>query len=274
VRFYTQPTAQTRSSVVSVPLNTINDTLTWTKGTHTIGIGGNWRMIQNNTSNNTNSFNGATTNPSYLSSKGKPDPTTLGSSFPAVDPGFATSFDYAYATIIGLVAEQNSVANYSVTSPTSATLLADGAYISRHFKSNEFEYYVQDSWQVRPNLTLTFGLRHTILQTPYETKGQEIAPTVNTHEWYLQRGAAAAKGEVYEPDLFFTPVGKANGKPGYWAKQKLNIAPRVAIVYSPDQKTSVRAGFGMYFDHYGEALSNRFSTLGSFGLSSQFRRIP
>jgi hypothetical protein len=271
VRFYTQPTAQTRSSVVSVPLNTINDTLTWTKGTHTIGIGGNWRMIQNNTSNNTNSFNGATTNPSYLSSKGKPDPTTLGSSFPAVDPGFATSFDYAYATIIGLVAEQNSVANYSVTSPTSATLLADGAYISRHFKSNEFEYYVQDSWQVRPNLTLTFGLRHTILQTPYETKGQEIAPTVNTHEWYLQRGAAAAKGEVYEPDLFFTPVGKANGKPGYWAKQKLNIAPRVAIVYSPDQKTSVRAGFGMYFDHYGEALSNRFSTLGSFGLSSQFQ---
>lgn len=270
IRFYTQPTAQTRSSIVNVPLNTISDNLTWTKGQHTISLGGNWRMIQNNTSNNTNSFNGASTNPSYLSSRGKPDPTTLGSDYPAVASGFATSFNYAYATILGLVAEQTSVANYSVDSPTSASLLADGAFISRHFKSNEFEYYLQDSWRVQPNLTITFGIRHTILQTPYETKGQEIAPTVDTHEWYLQRGASAELGEVYEPDLYFTPVGKANGKPGYWPKQKLNLAPRVAVAYSPDSKTSIRGGFGLYFDHYGEALTNRFSTLGSFGLSSQF----
>jgi hypothetical protein len=271
VRFYTQPTAQTRSSIVNVPVNTIDDNLSWTKGNHTVAVGGNWRMVQNNTSNNTNSYSGANTNPSYLSAKGKPDPTTLGSGFLAVDPGYATSFDYAYATITGLVAEQDAVANYVVSSPTSADLQPDGSFIARHFKSNEFEYFVQDSWRVRPNLTLTFGLRHTILQTPYETKGQEIAPTVNTHEWYLARGEAAAKGQVYEPDLFFTPVGKANGKQAYWPKQKFNIAPRVSIVYAPDTKTSIRAGFGMYFDHYGEALTNRFSTLGSFGLSSQFQ---
>ena len=124
-----------------------------------------------------------------------------------------------------------------------------------------------------PNLTITFGLRHTILQTPYETKGQEIAPTVDTHEWYVQRGTAAAQGQVYEPDLFFTPVGKAN-KPGFWPKQKLNIAPRLAVVYAPDPKTSIRTGFGIYYDHYGEALTHRFSTLGSFGLSSQFKARP
>lgn len=270
VRFLQQPTAHTRSSIVSVPVNTIDDTLSWTKGTHSISAGGNWRMIQNNTSNDTSSFNGADTNPSYLSAKGEPDPTTLGTNFPAVAPGYGTSFDYAYATIIGDVAERNAVANYVVKSPTSASLLADGSFVARHFKANELEYFVQDSWRVRSNVTLTFGLRHTILQTPWETKGQEIAPTVDTHEWYLQRGAAAAQGEVYEPDLFFTPVGKANGKPGFWPKQKANLAPRVAVAYAPGSKTSIRAGFGLYFDHYGEALTSRFSTLGSFGLSSQF----
>ena len=268
VRFLQQPTSQARSSKVNVPVSTIDDTLSWTKGAHTIAAGGNWRMINNNTSNDTNSYNGASTNPSYLSSKNAPDPTTLG--LPAVAAGYGTSFDYAYATIIGAVAERDSVANYVVNGPTTATLLPDGALISRHFKTNEFEYFLQDSWRVRPNLTLTFGLRHTLLQTPYETKGQQIAPTVDTHEWYLARGAAAAQGRVYEPDLFFTPVGKANHKPGFWPKQKMNIAPRMAIVYAPDTKTSIRAGFGMYFDHYGEALTNRFSTLGSFGLSSQF----
>lgn len=269
IRFLQQPTAQTRSSAVNIPLNTIDDTLSWTKSTHTISAGANWRMIDNNARNNTNSFNGASTNPSYLYSvTGKPDPTTIG--MPAVDPGYATSFDYAYATLVGDVAEQDSVANYVVTGPTAATLQPDGSYIDRHFKTNEFEYFLQDSWRIKPNLTITFGLRHTILQTPYETKGQEIAPTVDTDEWYHKRGEAAAQGVVYEPDLLFAPIGKANGKQAFWPKQKLNLAPRVAIVYSPDSKTSIRSGFGLYFDHYGEALSNRFSNLGSFGLFSQF----
>jgi hypothetical protein len=269
VRFLAQPTAQTRSSTVSIPVNTIDDTLSWTKGNHSMSFGGNWRMIMNNNSSNTGSFSGANTNPSYLSAKNAPDPTTLG--LPAVDSGYVTSFNYAYATIIGDVAERDTSANYVVTSPTSASLVPDGAFINRHFKSNEYEYFLQDSWRVKPNLTLTFGLRHTILQTPYETKGQQIAPTVDTHDWYLKRGEAASQGRVFEDDLYFTPVGKVNHGPAYWPKQKFNIAPRLSIVYSPDPKTSIRAGFGMYYDHYGEALTSRFSRLGSFGLSSQFQ---
>jgi len=268
VRFYTQPTAQTRSSRVNIPVNTIDDTLSWTKGSHSMSFGGNWRMIQTNNSNNTTSFSGANTNPSYLAGKNKPDPTKLG--LPPVDPGFGTSFNYAYSTIIGNVAERDTSANYFVTDPTTATLLPDGAFINRHFHTNEYEYFLQDSWRVRPNLTLTFGLRHTILQTPYETKGQQIAPTVDTHAWYQKRGTEAAQGRVFEDDLFFTPSGKANHAPPYWPMQKGNIAPRVSAVYSPDTKTSIRAGFGMYYDHYGQALTSRFSRLGSFGLSSQF----
>lgn len=269
VRFLQDPTAQTRSSLVNVPVNTIDDTFSWTKGNHTVSLGGNWRMIQNNTSNDANSYSGASTNPSYLAGKQKPDPTTLG--LPAVDPGYGTSFDYAYATIVGDIGERDASYNYAVTSPTSATLLPDGSSIPRHFKANEFEYFIQDSWRLQPNLTITFGLRHTILQTPYETKGQEIAPTVDTHNWYLKRGAAAAKGQVFEDDLSFAPVGKFYGKPGFWPKQKLNLAPRLSVVYAPNTKTSIRSGFGLYYDHYGEALTHRFSNLGSFGLSSQFQ---
>ncbi len=231
--------------------------------------GGNWRLIQSNSANDTNSYNGANTNPSYLSSRGSPDPTTLG--LPAIGQN-ETAFDQMYATIVGDVAEQDSSNNYVVSGKTSATLLPDGSFVTRHFKANEFEYFLQDSWRMRQNLTLTFGLRHTILQTPYETKGQEIAPTVDMHDWFEKRGEAAARGAVYEPDLLFAPVGKVNNQPAFWPKQKLNIAPRLAIVYSPDAKTSIRTGYGIYFDHFGEALSSRFSSLGSFGLSSQFQQ--
>ena len=269
VRFLTQPTAQTRSSIVHIPVNTIDDTLSWTKGKHSLSFGGNWRMIQNDNTNNTNSFQRGYTNPSYLNGKDKPDPTTIG--LPPVSGSYKTSFNYAYATIIGAVAEWDTVGNYVVTGPTTGELQPDGAFIHRNFKNNEFEYFVQDSWRVKPNLTITAGLRHTILQTPYEVHGQQVAPTVDTHEWFVKRGQAAAQGRVFQDDLFFTPNGKANGKAAFWPKQKANIAPRVSMVYSPDSKTSIRSGFGLFYDHYGAALSSRFSRLGSFGLAGQFQ---
>jgi hypothetical protein len=272
VRFLTQPTAQTRNTIVNVPLQNIIDTASWTKGNHSFSFGGEWRQISNNSSTNENSFNGASTNPSWLATGDAPDPTTLG--LPAVASGFESSFEQAYATIVGDVPELNSNPNYTVTSTKGASLLLDGAAIIRHFRANEFEYYLQDSWRARPNLTLTFGIRHTMLQTPYETKGQQIAPTVNTHQWAQNREIAALLGKVDMPDLYFAPSGKFYKKPGFWPREKLNLAPRFAVVYSPDTKTSIRAGMGFYFDHYGEALTHRFSTLGSFGLASQLQSAP
>jgi hypothetical protein len=272
VRFLTQPTAQTRSTIVSIPVNTIDDTMSWTKGNHTISLGGNWRGILSNGKNDISSYNGASTNPSYLSATGRPTSDVLNNllGLPAIGQN-ETSFDQFYATIVGDVAERDSSNNYVVNSSTSASLLPDGAFVSRHFKSNEFEYFIQDSWRIRPNLTVSVGIRHVLLQTPYETKGQQIAPTVDTHQWYLERGEAAAQGRVFEDDLVFTPAGKANHKPAYWPKEKGNIAPRISVVYSPNPKTAIRSGFGLYYDHYGEALTSRFSKLGSFGLSSQFQ---
>ena len=59
---------------------------------------------------------------------------------------------------------------------------------------------MQDAWQARPNLTITFGIRHSFLETPWETNGQQVAPTIDTHTWYQQRETAALQGQIYEPD--------------------------------------------------------------------------
>jgi hypothetical protein len=146
--------------------------------------------------------------------------------------------------------------------------LPDGTFINRDFRDNEFEYFLQDTWHARPNLTLSFGLRHTILQTPYEIHGQEIAPTSNTDAWFKQRETAALQGQIYEPEIALAPAGKANKAPAFWPKQKDNIAPHFGIVYAPNARTSIRASFGFYYDHYGQALSSNFSQEGSIGLSA------
>ena len=57
-----------------------------------------------------------------------------------------------------------------------------------------------------------------------------------------------------QPDLAFSPSGQARGLRPYWNMQKNNIAPRVAVVFSPDTKTTVRGGFGLFFDHFGEGI--------------------
>jgi hypothetical protein len=280
-RFLNQPNGQAGTggsyqsdaytTVVNVPVQNIIDNLTWSKGTHTFSLGGNWRGIENNRGTDSNSYSEASTNPYWLSGN-PPDPCSLAGTCnsigSAVNGGFSNSYEIAYATLVGTVPDTTIQYNYSVTSPTSGSLYTDGTFINRHFKANEFEYYLQDSWRIRPNLTVTYGLRHSLLQAPYETHGQQIAPTVDTHDWYLKRGSAAAQGQVFEDPLIFMPNGKANGRPGYWAKQKANIAPRLSIVYSPDIHTSIRAGFGMYYDHFGQGIVNSFDQEGSFGLSS------
>ncbi len=272
-RFLDQPTGHALTSIVSVPVNNVVDNLTWTKGNHTLGFGGNWRGISNNRADDTNSYSSASTNPYWLANAPN-DPSALGTGLTPVGSGFENSYEIAYDTLVGLVPETTQQYNYTVTSPTSGTLQADGAIIGRHFRANEFEYYLQDAWRVRPTLTLTFGMRHSILQTPYEINGQQVSPTVDTHQWFLNRAARAKAGDLtagnVTPDelLSFAPSGKANHRPGYWAKQKDNIAPRFAAVWAPNTHTSIRAGAGMYFDHFGEAIVNSFDQEGSFGLSN------
>jgi hypothetical protein len=258
--------AQTRSSLVNVPVNNLMDDLTWTRGRHTFQIGANWRLIYNNQGSNQNSFDSASVSPGTLAGNA-PDPATIGQL--GVSSGFTNSYLFAYTYLVGAVTKQTNIYNYQVAKGgQSGNVLADGAFINRHFKANEWEGYLQDSWRIRPNLTLTYGVRYTLLQVPYETNGQQIAPTVDTRDWFLKRGEAAAQGQIYEPNLTFAPNGKANGRPGFWPAQKINFAPRIAIAYAPDSLTSIRAGFGIYYDHFGEGIVNNFSQVGSFGLST------
>jgi hypothetical protein len=252
-----------------VPVNEITDTVNWSKGNHTIAVGGNWRLVINYFGTNSNSFDGASTNPLYANIAGLPAPSTANGDPGDIDPTFYEgSWLYGWGNMVGAVPELTNVYNYKITSPTTGTALPDGAFVTRNYRDNEFEYFIQDTWHARRNLNVTLGVRHTLLQTPYEANGQQISPTTDVDAWYKQRETAALQGQIYEPEISLAPSGKANHAPGYWPKQRDNIAPRVGVVWSPDSNTSVRASFGMYYDHYGEALVNNFDEFGSAGLAT------
>jgi Carboxypeptidase regulatory-like domain len=264
-RFLSTPTAETRTLVQSVPVTNIIDNFSWTRGRHTIQVGGNWRLVHQNRESDENSYSSASTNPYWLGGS-PPDPTTIGAA--PVPSGFTNSYVIAYANLVGTVPSVSDQFNYKVTSASNATLLPDGAPISRHFSADEYEWYVQDAWRVNPKLIVTLGLRQSLLQTPWETDGQQVAPTIDTHAWFEQRETAALHSQIYEPTLYFAPTGPYYGKPGFWGKAKNNFAPRLALAYSLNDKTTIRMGAGIYYDHYGEGLVNAFDQHGAYGISS------
>ena len=115
---------------------------------------------------------------------------------------------------------------------------------------------------------------------PFEIHGQQAQPTADIDQWFRTREQQATLGNSVQPDLSFAPSGQARGLKPYWPMQTGNVAPRIAVAFSPGgahgfwhklfggaEESSIRAGYGIYYDHYGEGIVNLFDQYGSFGLS-------
>jgi hypothetical protein len=260
------------SQVVNVPVHDFADDLTWTKGNHTLQFGGNYRIIFNNRSSDATLFDNAEVTYELLGAGAiagtgsSLDPDAFG--FPAVES--AAAYDEDIGDISGMITSATQYYNNKLSGGTLTPLPA-GQWVNRNYLTNEFEYYGQDSWKIRPNLTLTFGLRHTLLQVPYDRNGQEVVPSVNIGKWLDARWSGASKGQVNQPDFAFAPGGRANNKPGFWSMDKLDLAPRVAISYQPSDKLTIRTGIGIYYDHFGQGIVDSFDEAGELGLATSNR---
>ena len=276
--------ALVRSRNYQTPVNNFVDDVSWTKGKHSFQFGTNIRFIRNPRSSFINSFPDGVTNASALDAAGLAntgsflDPAVSG--FAPVDEGFNNSYDYPLMTMMGIVSELDASYNYTKT----GAVLPEGAPVKRRWGADEYEFYAQDSYRVKPNLTITYGLRWSLFSPPWETSGTEVAPTMGLGDWFKLRGANMLQGvgSTADPTITFDLSGRGNNKPGYYNWDYKNFAPRFAFAYSPrpeggwlkrifggEDKTVIRGGFGIVYDRIGAGLLNTFDQRGSFGLSTQ-----
>ena len=277
----------TPTILTNVPTHNFIDDVSWTKNRHTIQFGTNWRLIHNNRQSNAQNLSNGYANlywmsPSFISNQGVSlDPGLMGAaaggSYPSVDPSFGASYDFAAVQVAGLMSQVFTITNQD----KNANQIANGALVPRHFHNFEGEMYLQDKWSVTPNLTITYGLRYSLLQPPYEADGNQVSPTVDMHQWFENRINSMYQGVVNQPLLGFGLSGQANGQKPYWAWNYNDVAPRFAIAYAPHAdsgfwhsllgdkgKSSIRIGYGMYYDHFGEGVVNTFDRQGSWGLTT------
>ncbi|HXY03764.1 MAG TPA: carboxypeptidase-like regulatory domain-containing protein [Terriglobales bacterium] len=271
-----------RTVNVNVPVNQFVDDVTWTRGQHTLEFGGNWRIINDNRSSNSQNFFTGEVHPDWLFNggiafTGQPLDPANDSALPVMDQAFRYSYDAAVANVTGILGSIQAIYNQN----KSGQFLPTAALVPRHFKSNEAEFYAQDAWRVKSNLQLTFGVRYTLLQTPYETDGNQVSPTPSLASFFAGRTAAMNLGEVYRPVISYALSGQASGRAPYWNPDYKDIAPRLAFAYSPSStnplwqrllgssgKTSIRGGYGIYYDHFGEGVVNSFDREGALGLTT------
>jgi len=274
-------TAQTPTINVHVPVKNFVDDITKIVRSHSLQFGVNYRQVDNLRQSDAQNFFTANTNVYWTNNSGisntgsSLDPAAFG--YPAVDPGFSASYDFAMVSLVGLLPQLT--ANYELDK--NLNRIPQGELVPRHFRDHEYELYVQDQWRMKPNFTFTYGLRYSILQPPYETTGTQVSPTISFHDFFNQRSIAASQGQVYDPTVSFALSGQANGKSPYWSYDYKDFAPRIAFAYAPKGesawakrlwggpgKTSIRVGYGIYYDHFGEGITNTFDRNGSFGLTT------
>ncbi|HWY75793.1 MAG TPA: TonB-dependent receptor, partial [Verrucomicrobiae bacterium] len=274
--------ANTFTTKSNVPVHNLTDDLAWVKGKHTLGFGGNLRIVTSNRNSDANSFSFARSynlwlNPTaFIAGTGSSlDPSAFG--FPAVNSNFQTGYDWPVIALAGLL--DSSFSNYNITK--QGTALPPGTPALRHFRAHEFETYAQDSWRVTSQLTVTYGVRYTLLQPPYETTGTQVSPSISLESFLQARAAAMRAGQAYNPPISYVLSGQANGRPPYWKWDYGNVAPRFAFAWSPKAdsglqrrlfggtgKSSIRGGYGIYYDHFGQGIVDSFDRNGSFGLTT------
>jgi hypothetical protein len=286
---FTQSITRTRN--FQRPMHNFSEDLSWIHGKHTLQFGGYLLFMRNPRLDYTSSFDSGNTNSSFTNSSGFAgkgvalDPaygcTPAGAGFPcfpSVNSSFAVNYDYPITDLLGIVTQATTVFNYD----RQLNLLPPNSPISRRYAQDSYEPYVQDIWKVNPSLTLTFGLRYSLFSPAWETNGLQVCPSPSLGQWFNNRALAGASGTPSSQDA---PVqvnwcGPSNGKKGYWNWDYGNVGPHVAFAWAPNKaggfmgkllgnssKTSIRGGFGMVYDRFGQGIVDEFSG-NSFGLTT------
>ncbi|HWC98907.1 MAG TPA: TonB-dependent receptor [Candidatus Sulfopaludibacter sp.] len=199
----------------------VRENLTWIKGRHTLGFGYTFDRYQK--TENANSGQGS----------------------------------FAFSTqglVTGTTSFQQSWANFLLGNVSTFTQPSQD--ITPNVWAWQHEAWVQDDFKVTPRLTLNMGVRWSFFGQPTDKNGE-----MTNFDPFLYSSAAAPK---IDPTTGNVIPGTANwqtngiiigGKNSPFGSKIANdsyknFAPRLGLAWDPfgDAKTSVRAGYGIYYD--------------------------
>src|SRR5262249_19288363 len=132
---------------------------------------------------------------------------------------------YTFNNLSDLLA--NKLASYRyVGDLSSPSVFNNGATGQREGAQEYYIAYAQDEWRIKPSLVLNYGMRYEYYSPLREVNNLDVQFNINC---------------TSTPNCFF-PTDRA-----FYQGVKTNFGPRVGLNYSPNTKTAIRGGFGIFY---------------------------
>lgn len=277
--WYTSNSPSWRTS----PTYSLDNTVTWLKGAHSMTFGGNLLI------SNAESSGQQMVRDIRINFNTDFDPAAglfNAANFPGASNAVLTAARQTYAVLTGRVTEVRSQA---VLDGDTGKYLELGPSVLPG-GINVYGAFMQDSWRVKPTLTLTGGLRYEV-QTPFEAHSSVMSAV--TLESACGR-SGLGDGGLYSKCKFNQPGAPLTGaRPEYIQLQRgtsgyqtdwNNLSPSVSVAWRPNvqggflrallgdpEQATVRGGYSVAYDRQG---ITRYTGLygGNTGVSKSLNR--
>jgi hypothetical protein len=239
------------------------DDLTKIKGNHVIQFGGNYQRNFDYHARNDNG-QGINTSPVYQILNG----TGIQYSAAVQPVGLPSSqvgnWNKYYSEVLGIV---NQPQQLFTRSGASLTLNPSGTPMFDKSTINFYNFYVTDSWHIKPTLTFTYGLGYQVEMPPVEQNGKQVelvdasGHPINFTDYFATKSTQALQGQVYNPIVGFSTIANVSGASHKYPFNPYygGLSPRAAVAWNPkftdgilgkilgDGKTVIRGGYGQIY---------------------------
>ncbi len=215
----------------------IIENLSFVTGAHVFKFGGNIRMYQHN--DQRGDVGGTSLTPSISLSRtvrppsGIAFPAPVGATTPGIAANDLNRLQGAVNDLLGIPASLTQVFLGDLKADTFSPFLAGNGVTlwAQGQRTKQYNFFAQDEWKLRRNVTLSYGVR-----------------------WEINAPPTEAGGRVYVPDRIIDgsqgPVTFQSANRWYQNWNRGAIGPRLGITWAPgnSSKMVVRAGYGIAFD--------------------------
>src|SRR6266705_4363903 len=156
-----------------------------------------------------------------------------------VPAGFSSANNWRnlYAQVLGIVTQPQTL--YSRSSP-DMNLEPFGTPVIAHSITSSYNVYFSDTWHMRSDFTLTYGLGYQLEMPPYEVDGKQVLVVdqagnpIRTEDYLAARKRAALAGQVYNPTLGFATIKNVGGGRKYpYDPFYGGFSPRISAAWNP-----------------------------------------
>jgi hypothetical protein len=233
------------------------DNVAWVRGNHVFKFGFLARAVR------ILNFNDAGIVPQFTVGFNSTSNTTPVGNNTTNFPGGISTTEFTNATnllafLTGAV--RSGTQTFNVADRTSG--FSRGVGSIRHLDYNTLAFYGGDTWRIRSNLSLNFGLRWEYISPLTERDGLGLLPK------------DTSLAVLNDPNAVLDFAGSGTGRP-FLGRDLNNFAPNVSFAWDPFKsgKTSVRGGFAISYaiDNNATVLNNA-AVNGNAGLQSTVTR--